>query len=67
MSNENLHPRLVLTSKPRATLHKFATIPGEANNGTTIEKYTTRFGTTFEKHIQANGVTTWWRLVKADI
>lgn len=63
MSAENIQARLVLTSKPKATLHKFLTVPPEQNNGVTVEKYSTRFGTTFEKHIAANGVTTWWRLV----
>jgi hypothetical protein len=56
--------RLILSPKPRARLMKYLTLPAELNNGITVEKYSTRFGANFEAHIQANGVVTWWKLVK---
>lgn len=55
--------RLVLVNKPRANLYKFFTIPAEQNGGVMVEKYTTRYGVTFEKHIGQNRVVTWWRLL----
>jgi hypothetical protein len=55
--------RLVLVNKPKANLYKFFTVPPEQNGGVTVEKYTTRFQVTYEKHIAQNGVTTWWRLL----
>lgn len=70
---ENLHARealtpgewrLILASKPRAAMFLFLTIPAEANHGVKVEKYSTRFGWNYEKHIQENGVATWWKLVK---
>jgi hypothetical protein len=56
--------RLILSPKPTARLALYLTIPAEANNGVTVEKYSTRFGWNYEKHIQANGVATWWKLTK---
>lgn len=70
---ENLHDRaaqtpgewrLILAPKPSALLHLYDTIPPELNHGVTVEKYSTRFGWNYEKHIQPNGVATWWKLVK---
>lgn len=56
--------KLVLVNKPRANVYKFFTVPAAQNGGVTVEKYTTKYGATFEKHIAANGVTTWWMLLK---
>jgi hypothetical protein len=56
--------KLILVNKPKATVYKFFTVPAAQNNGVEVEKFTTRYGVTFEKHIEANGVTTWWRLLK---
>jgi hypothetical protein len=42
----------------------YLTIPPEVNNGVRVEKYSTRFGWNYEKHVEANGVETWWKLVK---
>jgi hypothetical protein len=42
----------------------YLTIPPEANGGVKVEKYSTRFGWNYEKHIEPNGVVTWWKLVK---
>lgn len=70
---ENLHERaaqtpgewrLLLAPKPSAHMVLFETIPPELHNGVTVEKYSTRFGWNYEKHIQPNGVATWWKLVK---
>lgn len=70
---ENLHERaaqtpgewrLILAPKPSAALRLYLTIPPEANNGVKVEKYSTRFGWNYEKHIQPNGVETWWKLIK---
>jgi hypothetical protein len=70
---ENLHERaartpgewrLILAPKPSAVLRLYLTIPPEANHGVTVEKYSTRFGWNYEKHIDLNGVATWWKLVK---
>jgi hypothetical protein len=55
--------KLVLVNKPKANLYKFFTVPAEQNGGVTVEKYTTRYQVTYEKHIAQNGVTTWWRLL----
>jgi hypothetical protein len=70
---ENLHDRaaqtpgewrLILAPKPSAHMVLYQTIPPEANNGVKVEKYSTRFGWNYEKHIQPNGVETWWKLIK---
>lgn len=70
---ENLHDRaaqtpgewrLILAPKPSALLVLYETIPPELHGGVTVEKYSTRFGWNYEKHIQPNGVATWWKLVK---
>jgi hypothetical protein len=55
--------RLVLVNKPKATLYQFFTVPAAQNGGVEVVKFTTRYGVTFEKHIEASGVTTWWRLL----
>jgi hypothetical protein len=56
--------RLILAPKPSAAAVLYLTIPPEANGGIRVEKYSTRFGRNFEKHIDATGVATWWKLVK---
>lgn len=70
---ENLHDRaaqtpgewrLILAPKPSAHVVLFETIPAALNHGVTVEKYSTRFGWNYEKHIEQNGVSTWWKLVK---
>jgi hypothetical protein len=70
---ENLHDRaaqtpgewrLILAPKPGAQLALYETIPASAHNGVVVEKYSTRFGWNYEKHIEPNGVATWWKLVK---
>jgi hypothetical protein len=70
---ENLHDRaaltpgewrLILAPKPSAVVRLYLTIPPEVNNGVRVEKYSTRFGWNYEKHVEANGVETWWKLVK---
>jgi hypothetical protein len=70
---ENLHERaaqtpgdwrLLLSPKPSAAVHLYLTISPEVNHGVTVEKYSTRFGWNYEKHIQADGVATWYKLVK---
>jgi len=55
--------KLVLVNKPKANLYQFFTVPAAQNGGVEVVKYTTRYGVTFEKHIQASGVVTWWRLL----
>lgn len=56
--------RLLLSPKPTARLVLYLTVPAEANNGVTVEKYSTRFGWNYERHIQPNGVATWYKLTK---
>jgi hypothetical protein len=53
---------LILSPKPRAHSVKYLTIPCRFHGECTVEKYSTKFGTTFEKHIAPNGVSTWWKL-----
>ena len=55
--------KLILVNKPKANIFLFFTVPAAQNNGVVVEKYTTRHGVTFEKHIAQNGVVTWWRLL----
>ena len=54
---------LVLVNKPRGNVYLFFTVPAAQNGGVQVEKYTTKYGVTFEKHIAQNGVVTWWRLL----
>ena len=56
--------KLVLCNKPKANIYLFFTVPAAQNGGIEVQKYTTRYGVTFEKHIAQNGVVTWWRLLK---
>jgi hypothetical protein len=55
--------KLVLVNKPKANIYKFFTVPAAQNGGIEVEKYTTKFGVTYEKHIEVTGVITWWRLL----
>ena len=70
---ENLHEkaaqtpgdwRLILSPKPSAALTKYLTVYPPSMPGVTVEKYSTRFGWNYERHIAQNGVETWWKLVK---
>ena len=54
----------MLCNKPKANIYLFFTVPAAQNGGIEVQKYTTRYGVTFEKHIAQNGVATWWRLLK---
>jgi hypothetical protein len=56
--------KLILANKPKADIYLFFTVPAAQNGGVTVEKYTTKYGATFEKHIAQNGVTQWYRLIK---
>jgi hypothetical protein len=56
--------KLVLSPKPKANAVLYATIPATQNHGVQIQKYSTRFGADFEKHTDADGIVTWWRLVQ---
>lgn len=56
--------KLILHPKPSAYHVKYETIPAIQNGGVEVEKYSTRFGADFEKHTAANGIVTWYKLVK---
>jgi hypothetical protein len=56
--------KLVLANKPKADTFQFFTVPAAQNGGVEVTKYTTRYGTTYEKHVDQIGITTWWKLVK---
>lgn len=58
--------KLILSAKPSAEIRLYETIPPEANHGVTVEKYSSRFGANFERHIDAHGVVTWWRNTRVD-
>jgi hypothetical protein len=53
---------LILSPAPRSAIRKYLTLPPDATRAYTVEKYSTRFGSTFEKHIMPSGVATWWKL-----
>lgn len=53
---------LQLSPAPKSVKRLYLTLPPGAHGDYTVEKYSTRFGTTFEKHIAPNGVATWWKL-----
>lgn len=55
--------RLILSPRPVADVKLYATIPPELNAGITVEKYATRFGHGWEKHTDARGIVTWWKLI----
>jgi hypothetical protein len=70
---ENLHERaaqtpgdwrLILAPKPSAAVHLYLTVYPASLPGVVVEKYSTRFGWNYEKHIAQNGVETWYKLVK---
>jgi hypothetical protein len=54
--------RLVLSPRPVADVKLYGTIQPELNNGVKVEKYATRFGHGWEKHTDARGIVTWWKL-----
>jgi hypothetical protein len=56
--------RLIACAAPKSKVKLYFTIQPEQNNGVKVEKWATRFGTGFEKHIQPNGVFVWYKLVK---
>jgi hypothetical protein len=55
--------RLVLAPRPVAEVKLYSTIPPELNAGVKVEKYATRFGHGWEKHTDARGIVTWWKLI----
>lgn len=55
--------RLVLSPRPVADVKLYYTIPAEANGGVEVKKYATRHGHGWEKHTDARGIVTWWKLI----
>lgn len=56
--------KLILSPRPSAALFLYATIPAIQNSGVQVQKYSSRFGADFEKHTDADGIVTWWRLLR---
>lgn len=54
---------LELSAAPRANVRLYLTLPPQGARTYTVEKWATRFGHTWERHIQPNGVATWYRLI----